>query len=227
MGDELGYAGRILLALLLGGLIGVEREASGHPAGFRTHIMVALGAALFGIVSVDGFHRFVTERAETNVQVDVTRVASQVVVGIGFLGAGTIVRHRGSVRGLTTAASLWVTCAVGLAVGVAAYGPAVITTLAVLLSLVVLRFPGAWISDRIAARTRTVSIQVAAGSDPGQVAAALHEQPRVRVRSLSIRQSREGTATIEVDVRPLPGADLDAVLADLSERDDIDEIEVS
>lgn len=99
---------RLLLAVVLGALVGYEREHAGKPAGVRTHGMVSLGAALFAVVSLHGFGGVG----------DPARVAAQVVVGIGFIGAGSILHLRGSVHGLTTAASLWVTAAIGLAVGV-------------------------------------------------------------------------------------------------------------
>jgi len=99
---------RLLLAGVLGGLIGYEREAHGRPAGLRTHILVCLGAAMFTIVS----------SAYSGQNADPGRVASQIVTGIGFLGAGTIIRQGSIVRGLTTAASLWTTAAIGMAVGV-------------------------------------------------------------------------------------------------------------
>src|SRR5688572_25613276 len=114
---------RILVAATLGGIVGVERELRDQPAGFRTHMLVSLGACLFTLVGVFAFET--ADRSAT----DFTRIASQVVVGIGFLGGGTILRHGSTVRGLTTAASLWVTAAVGLAVGMGFYFAA--TTVAV------------------------------------------------------------------------------------------------
>lgn len=98
---------RIALATALGAFVGFERERVGKPAGVRTHGIVALGSALFTVVSIYGF--------EGNS--DPARIAAQIVTGIGFLGAGTILHLRGSVHGLTTAATLWVTAAIGVAVG--------------------------------------------------------------------------------------------------------------
>jgi putative Mg2+ transporter-C (MgtC) family protein len=95
---------RLVVAVVLGAAVGAEREARDQPAGLRTHIAVCLGAAIFGVVSTLGFDEFQAERARTNINVDVTRVASQVVVGIGFLGAGVIFRQRDVVKNLTTAA---------------------------------------------------------------------------------------------------------------------------
>ncbi|HOB29318.1 MAG TPA: MgtC/SapB family protein [Bacillota bacterium] len=123
---------RLGLAVVFGGAIGFERESQNLPAGFRTHILVCVGAALIMMVSAYGF---TGPLAET---VDRSRIAASVVTGIGFLGAGTILRQRGSIRGLTTAASIWVVSAIGLAVGIGFYFPAVLTTLVVLVSLLVL-----------------------------------------------------------------------------------------
>jgi putative Mg2+ transporter-C (MgtC) family protein len=116
---------RLLVAVVLGALVGYERERAGKPAGVRTHGMVSLGAALFAVVSLHGF-------GSTG---DPARVAAQVVTGIGFLGAGAILHERGSVHGLTTAASLWVTAAIGLAVGVGMVFMSVATAVLIFLLL--------------------------------------------------------------------------------------------
>jgi putative Mg2+ transporter-C (MgtC) family protein len=113
----------LLIAAGLGGAIGLEREFGAQPAGFRTHVLVSLGSALFTIAGADATHA------------DPTRVAAQVVTGIGFLGAGAILRDGGSVKGLTTAASLWVTAAAGVACGLDA---AELAAFSVALALVVL-----------------------------------------------------------------------------------------
>lgn len=141
---------RLVAAMMLGAAVGVEREATGQPAGLRTHIAVAVGASLFGVVSTLGFLEFQAERSSTNVQIDVTRVASQVVVGIGFIGAGIIYRQGTSVKNLTTAASLWAVSAIGLTAGVGDIGTAAIATVILLVSLVLLRPLRTWIVDRFA-----------------------------------------------------------------------------
>jgi len=110
---------RLLLAMVLGGVIGWQRESADKPAGFRTHILVCVGAALFTLVSVVGFF---------GTGADPARVASNIVVGIGFLGAGTIWRTGVTVQGLTTAASLWTVAAIGTATGVGYYVGALLTT---------------------------------------------------------------------------------------------------
>ena len=120
---------RLVVALLLGGVIGLEREYRSKDAGFRTHFLVAVGAALFTIISQYGFDDQVK---------DSSRVAAQIVSGIGFLGAGLIVLQKNAVRGLTTAAGLWVTAAIGMACGVGMYAYALGVTLLILLGLEVL-----------------------------------------------------------------------------------------
>ena len=120
---------RLAVAMLLGGLIGIEREYRAKDAGFRTHFLVALGSALFCIVSQFGFGFELK---------DSSRVAAQVVSGIGFLGAGTIIFQKNVVRGLTTAAGLWVTAAIGLACGTGMFIAAVMTTIMVLIGLEIL-----------------------------------------------------------------------------------------
>ena len=136
--DPLVLIGRLLLATFLGGVLGVEREARNQAAGLRTHTLVALGACCFTLASV--YTEVVQGPSSTpGTQADVGRIASQVVVGIGFLGAGVIMRHGGSVKGLTTAANLWVTAAVGLTCGLGLYVAAVATVALALLSLVLLR----------------------------------------------------------------------------------------
>ena len=120
---------RLFVALLLGGIVGIEREFRSKDAGFRTHFLVALGSALFCVVSQYGFGIDLK---------DSSRVAAQVVSGIGFLGAGTIIFQKNMVRGLTTAAGLWVTAAIGLACGTGMYAAAAIATVMILMGLEVL-----------------------------------------------------------------------------------------
>ncbi|MFD0958247.1 MgtC/SapB family protein [Paenibacillus chungangensis] len=133
--DYLEIAIRMSVALLLGGIIGIERELKNHQAGFRTHILVCMGSTLIMILSIYGFPQFVNE---PNVRIDPARLAAQVVSGIGFLGAGTIIRHGLNVKGLTTAASLWVSAGIGLSIGAGFYFAAGITTVMVVFSLLIL-----------------------------------------------------------------------------------------
>lgn len=126
---QIDLAIRLTVGLVLGAIIGFERELHRQPAGFRTHSLVSLGAALFTVVSAFGF---------TGDLVDPTRIAAQIVSGIGFIGAGTILQHRGHIRGLTTAASLWAVAAIGTAAGAGLYVVAVVGTLLILIILSIL-----------------------------------------------------------------------------------------
>lgn len=133
-GVEWEPIGRLLLAALLGGAVGWEREKTHRPAGLRTNMLVALGSALFTMLSLSAFGG----------AADPSRVAAQIISGIGFLGAGTLIRTGEWVRGLTTAAGLWTVAAIGMAVGTGTYGLAVSATLIVLVILECVR----WIERR-------------------------------------------------------------------------------
>jgi putative Mg2+ transporter-C (MgtC) family protein len=122
---------RLLVATALGAVIGLDREYRTKAAGFRTHVLVALGSALFMIISVHGFDDL--PKDQMTLRMDPARIAAQVVTGIGFIGAGTIIFQKNVVKGLTTAAGLWVTAAVGMACGVGMYVLAIVSTLLVLI----------------------------------------------------------------------------------------------
>ena len=126
---------RLLLTLVLSGLIGLERQVHRRDAGLRTHILVALGSCLIMLTSL-----YVFDIYKAQVSLDPARIAAGVVTGIGFLGAGTIIRESDGVRGLTTAASLWVAAGIGLAVGVGFNKIAIYTTVLVLIVLHFLRY---------------------------------------------------------------------------------------
>jgi putative Mg2+ transporter-C (MgtC) family protein len=140
---------RIAAAAGLTGLIGLERELRERAAGLRTHILVGVGSALFTIVSAYGWGDFVFNR-QLGTVLDPTRIAAQIVTGIGFLGAGAIIRQGFSVRGLTTAAGLWVVAAIGMAAGAGYYSAAVITTGVVMVGLGPLR----WVEGGLLGRLR-------------------------------------------------------------------------
>jgi uncharacterized membrane protein YhiD involved in acid resistance len=126
---------RITLAFVLGGIVGFERERSRRPAGLRTHMLVAAGSACFTVASIYGFDDLGTIR-------DPARLAAQIITGIGFLGAGTIFRSRGTVRGLTTASSIWITAAIGIAAGLGMFVVALFSTLLTYFALYVVRGVG-------------------------------------------------------------------------------------
>ena len=126
----LDAAWKLGLAVLLSGIIGFEREHSHRPAGFRTHILVAVGSALIMLTSV-----YIAEKYQGQMNVDITRMSGQVVSGIGFLGAGTILREGFSVKGLTTAASLWAVSCIGIAIGAGFVAGAVVATFVIYMTL--------------------------------------------------------------------------------------------
>lgn len=135
MVENLEIFGQLLLAALLGSLVGLERKLARKGAGIRTFALVTLGACLFTTISVFGFGKFAGGAA-----FDPSRIASQVVVGIGFIGAGVIIFQKPTVRGLTTAASLWVSAAIGMAVSLKMYGIAVFTAILTVFVLYLLWF---------------------------------------------------------------------------------------
>ncbi len=139
LGTDLGFAARLLIAALLGASIGLEREIHDHPAGMRTHLLVSLGSAGFTVLSIAGF---------PSAGSDPARVAAQIVTGIGFLGAGAILKEGATIKGLTTAASLWVAAAVGMAAGAGAWVTAGVITLIAIVSLWPLRAVGRRLNPR-------------------------------------------------------------------------------
>ena len=211
---------RLLAGLLLAGAVGIEREVAGQPAGLRTHITVGLGAALFGLISVHGFDAYVAGRNTNNYQIDVSRVASQVVVGVGFLGAGAILKEGASIRGLTTAASLWAVAAIGLAAGLGSFFAATVTAVALIFSLVLLRSPRRWVRQRLARHVQTAVIRMETGANPSGLVAELHETPGLDVHSLSVRR-QEDHLVVEADLKVDATADISDIVGVVAARDDV------
>lgn len=151
---------RLVLSCILGGVIGYEREKTNRPAGFRTHILVCIGASLAMMTS-----EFMYIAYEGRLNFDPTRLGAQVISGIGFLGAGTIIREGYNVRGLTTAASLWAVSCVGLAVGSGFYVGAITATILVYVTLIVLkRF-----ESHLAKKNRYKEVYIKSSNLPGQI----------------------------------------------------------
>ncbi len=159
---------RLALAAVLGGVLGLERELREREAGLRTHLLVSVGSALFTIVSAYGFREFLVS-GDAVIRADPTRIAAQIVTGIGFLGAGAIIRQGLSIRGLTTAATLWVVAAIGLAAGAGYYSAAVITTAVALVALWPLRMFAYRIVNRFRGETGLLLVQLSAGESPARV----------------------------------------------------------
>ena len=193
---------RLVCALALGAAIGAERELSGQTAGLRTHIAVSVGAALFGVVSTLGFMEF--EDLRTGVmRADVTRVASNVVVGIGFLGAGMILKRHGEIANLTTAASIWTVAAIGLAVGVGDIGTATVAAVLTLGYLVALRPARRWLEEVAATANCSVAVTVAPGADPEDLVRRVDGFEGVSLRLRNV-EKRDGRLVGLVDISGRP-----------------------
>lgn len=156
----LAFIFRLVLACILGGVIGYEREKTNRPAGFRTHILVCVGSAL---IMCTAEYMFVVYAGKTNF--DPTRLGAQVISGIGFLGAGTIIREGFNVRGLTTAASLWAVSCVGLAIGCGFYTGAVSAAALIYITLILLKR----LEEHLARKNRYREIYVKSSNLPGQI----------------------------------------------------------
>jgi putative Mg2+ transporter-C (MgtC) family protein len=205
---------RLFVAAALGGAIGLERELRERQAGLRTHLVVSVGSALFTLVSAYGFHSF-------DGKVDPTRIAAQIVSGIGFLGAGAIIRQGLSVRGLTTAASLWLVAAIGMASGAGYWDGALIATLGALLTLGPLRVAAFRILSRYRPQHDRLLVEIPAGGSPVPVIEAIERQ-RGRVVSLDIAQEGE-RRSVGVDVE-LEAGSAPAVVAEVAEIDGVLEV---
>ncbi len=192
---------RLALAGALGGAIGIERELRERQAGLRTHLLVAVGSALFTIVGAYGFHDFLDSGANV-VRADPTRIAAQVVTGIGFLGAGAIIRQGFSVRGLTTAATLWVVAAVGMAAGAGYYTAAVFTTALVLIALYPLRVMAYQALVRFRPDDGRLLVELPVGEPSGPVVDAV-EGAGARIESIDVSQEGD-RRRLEIDLA-LPG----------------------
>lgn len=207
----LGMILKLLLAAVLGGLIGLEREAHGRPAGLRTHILVSLGAALFTVISN-------TYRDPGS---DPGRIASQIVSGIGFLGAGTIIRQGSIVRGLTTAASLWTTAAIGMAAGAGGnlMYLAVVAAVIVFITLgLINRFEQA-----MSSRQNIRDIFIGLSSGRGELPTVLEAVSGfgISILGISTEEDESGVFTTRLRLRLPSGVSMPAVAAELSSLSEV------
>lgn len=183
--DGLELGSRLGLAALVGLVIGLERQLNQHEAGMRTHALVALGAAMFTIAGAYGF----ADVARTP-NVDPARVAAQVASGIGFIGAGMIIRQGPSIRGLTSAATLWLTGALGVAAGAGASLATIIATAIVLVTLVGLRVAKPSVAS-LSSKIVTIEIQYEQGKGTLRPVLDSLERHHLRVEDLKIRDDTE------------------------------------
>jgi putative Mg2+ transporter-C (MgtC) family protein len=203
-------AAKLIVAVILGGIIGWEREVHDRPAGLRTHILVCVGSAVYMILSMS----FPGES-------DPTRIAAQVATGMGFLGAGTIIRHGNAVRGLTTAASLWAIAAVGLCVGMGrdGYLIAITTTIFVFLTLRGL----AWVEKLVSKRQyRQLHVQMRNARENFPRLQAILEKKGVEVRSCEVGEANaEGIQQVSCRLRLPPGIETDDLTGQLVAKEEI------
>jgi putative Mg2+ transporter-C (MgtC) family protein len=207
---------RLVLAALLCGAIGFEREVRDQPAGFRTHILLGLGAALFTLVSAYGFEPFTRAALGSGgLQFDPTRIAAQIVAGVGFLGAGAIIRQGRDVRGLTTAASLWAVSAIGMAVGAGyLFGATAATVLAIATLQVLRHFRSSVISPL---RLDSAGLELDLGTTPDGPTNVFRVLQRhdVTVRNTDAEIDQE-RSRYRLQIRLRPSTDIHAALAELS-----------
>jgi putative Mg2+ transporter-C (MgtC) family protein len=205
---------RLFVAAVLGGLIGLERELRERQAGLRTHLLVCVGSALFTLVSAYGF-------SDWGVRVDPTRIAAQIVTGIGFLGAGAIIRQGLSVRGLTTAATLWLVAGIGMAAGAGYWEGAIVAALGAVLVLGPLRGVAYRMLVNFRPALDRLLVEIPAGGSPAPLIEAIERQGG-RVVSLEIAQEGE-RRSIAVDVE-VPAGSAPAVVAGVAEIDGVLEV---
>ncbi|MCH3914766.1 MAG: MgtC/SapB family protein [Acidaminococcaceae bacterium] len=210
---------RLLIATILGGLIGIERGRGDRPAGMRTHILVCTGSALLMLVSIYGI-------GTVDRQWDAARIAAQVVSGIGFLGAGTIIHEGLSVRGLTTAASLWMVAAIGLAVGCGMITIAVITTIITLITLITLHnFEKRFVTLDSVERH---FLRVVAKNTPNSMINIMDylQDAGVKVRTLNIKSNTvQKTIVLELALKVTKDKDLDKIIAGLNDKNEVVSLE--
>ena len=211
---------RLTVAAVLGGAIGFERELRERQAGLRTHLLVSVGSALFTLVSAYGFHEFLVNGGGL-VRTDPTRIAAQVVTGVGFLGAGAIIRQGLSIKGLTTAATLWLSAAIGMAAGAGYYSAALFATAGAILTLGPLRGIAYRVVRRYRPAVDRLLVDIPAGGSPVPVLEAI-EQRGGRVVSLEIAQEGDRRSiAIDVEMHGIPAP---TIVADVGSIDGVLEV---
>lgn len=223
---ELMMVLRLVVAAILGGIVGLERGSGDRPAGFRTHILVCVGSALFMLVSMYGLDDMYSASSspaeDFGQRRDSTRIAAQVVSGIGFLGAGTILHEGLTIKGLTTAASLWIVSAIGLAVGSGMYFLSTVATAITMVTLVTFhswekRFAGTNRSDRR-------FVRVIANNRPRVITdvTGFLSRSGIQVKSVNVKSDKEnGQIVLELYLKIEKGVDPMESVCGLQEIDGV------
>jgi putative Mg2+ transporter-C (MgtC) family protein len=218
---QVDLAFRLLIAAILGAAIGLEREIHEHPAGMRTHLLVALGSAIFTVLSIYGFEG--VGQGNVSPTVDPTRIAAQVVSGIGFLGAGAILKYGTSIRGLTTAASLWTAAAIGMAAGAGEWVIAAVGTLIVIVSL----WPLNALVERIhrpGSRAIKMRLEVGRLEALGDVSRLLADR-RIEMAGINSQRLSKGRYEVELELRLPTAAKPQDVIGAITAIPDVELIE--
>lgn len=213
------YALRLVLACVLGGIIGYEREHTRRPAGFRTHILVCVGSALVMITSEFIFNKYLHMTA-----IDPTRLGAQVISGIGFLGAGTIIREGFNVKGLTTAASLWAVSCVGIAAGIGFYEGAVAATVLIYLTLIALRK----IEKGMASKSLLKTLYIQAFNITGLIGqiSDILANHKVTIKTIEfMNNEEEGYLAIKIQVKYLNNSVCGNVINDLHKLEGVQKVQ--
>jgi putative Mg2+ transporter-C (MgtC) family protein len=220
---QLDFAIRMLIAAILGAAIGLEREIHEHPAGMRTHLLVSLGSAIFTVLSIYGFQG--VGQGNVAATVDPTRIAAQVVSGIGFLGAGAILKYGTSIRGLTTAASRWTAAAIGMAAGAGEWLIAAVGTSIVIFSL--------WPLNRLVERmhkpgTRALRLRLEVGrlEALGDMSRLLADR-RIEMAGINSQRMGKGRYEVELELRMPQGARPQDILGAITAIPDVELVESS
>jgi putative Mg2+ transporter-C (MgtC) family protein len=208
---------RLAVAAALTGAVGLERELRERAAGLRTHMLVGVGSALFTIISAYAWGDFIFDRTQ-GTAFDPTRIAAQIVTGIGFLGAGVIIRQGLSIRGVTTAAGLWVAAAIGMAVGAGYWGAALIGTGVVLVGLGPLRMAEGWVVRR-RREGGTLEIDLRPEEPLAPVLGVL-EGRRARVSKIHLEEEETGRE-LRIEVRMPPGVSGRDLVEELTRLDEV------
>lgn len=205
---------RVGMACLFGGLIGMERESVNRPAGFRTHMLVCLGSAVVMLSNLILFEQY---SGRTNM--DPARFGAQVISGIGFLGAGTIIKEGFSVRGLTTAASLWAVACIGLVIGAGHYSLAVFSTIMVLVILEIF----SRVEKRYQKNRRELVVYLQTANVPGQlgkVAKTIGDN-KCRIRNISMSTINESLVELKVNIPVPKGIDSQSIITALADTEGV------
>ncbi|NLI61519.1 MAG: MgtC/SapB family protein [Clostridiales bacterium] len=200
--------------MIIGGVIGLEREKSNRPAGFRTHTLVCVGSALVFLTS-----EFVFNAYHEMVNMDPTRLAAQVISGIGFLGAGTIMHYGPNIKGLTSAATLWVVACLGLAIGAGFYWGAIAATIIVYITLILLKK----VEVSLFKNTGTTKVAIDLINAPGQIGKVTELMGRlnIQIRDISISPSDESWIHVVFLINLPPATTIKTLLNELSQMEGV------